>query len=124
VRARLVAPPQSLEALAQRVVGVGRRRVELEQLFERCASRLVLSRVEVRPTERLEDGCLPRLGPIGALEDDRRLGVVPAIEQRVAALEQLVGRLLGRVLRAALVTCFVLVFHGARDGGTEADETQ
>ena len=53
----------------------------------------MLAGVVVGPAERLEDRALARLEAVGPLEDDRGLGVVAALEQRVAALEQLVGGL-------------------------------
>ena len=65
MRGGLLAPAQLLEALAERVVGVVRRRVEDEQPFERLARALVLAGVEVRPTERLDDRGLVRLESIG-----------------------------------------------------------
>ena len=67
--------------------------IQFQDPFEGRASRLVLAGVEVRPPERLEDRRLPRLEAIGTLEDDRGLRVVPAGEERLTALEQLICRL-------------------------------
>jgi hypothetical protein len=97
MRAGLVAPPESFEALAQGVVRIRRRWIELEQLLERGPRGLMLAGVEVRPPERFEDRRLAGLGPVGALEDDRRLRVVPPVQQRLPTLQQFVGRLLGRL---------------------------
>jgi hypothetical protein len=98
VRPRLVPTTQLLEALAEREVRVRSGRIELEHPFEGRPRRLVLTRVEVRPTERLEDRRLARLQPIGSLEHDRSLSVVVRGEQRLATLEQVIrGLLLGLV---------------------------
>src|SRR4029079_8950139 len=53
----------------------------------------------------LEDRGLARLLSVGSLEDRRRLGEVPPLEQRLPTLEELVGGLavVGRVDRRALV---------------------
>ena len=101
MRAGLVASPEPLEALPEGVVRVRRRWIELEQLLERRPGGLMLAGVEVRPAERLEDRRLARLGPVGALEHDRRLRVVPPVEQRLPALEQLVGGVSGRASGAS-----------------------
>ena len=77
MRAGLLAPAEPLQALAEREVAVVRRRIDLEQRLERHARPLGLARVEVGPAERLEDRALARLEPVGPLEDDGGLGVVP-----------------------------------------------
>ena len=92
MRPRLAPPPEPLEALAQ---GEMRRsaRTDRPRAAPRTSPRAgsCLAGVEVRPPERLEDRALARLEPVCALEDDRGLGVMPPVEQRLAALEQLVG---------------------------------
>ena len=91
MRPRLAPPAQALEALPQPVVAVVGGRVDLEQRLEGLARPLRLPGVVERPAERLEDRAAPGLEPGGALEDDRRLGVMPAVEQLVSALEEVVG---------------------------------
>ena len=117
----LCPPVKPLEALAQSEVAVVRRRVHLEQRLERLARALGLARIEVRPPEGLEDRPLARLEPIGTLEDDRRLGVVPSVEKRLAALEQVVCGLellvvIGRIVGSE--DCMRGWWHGARRGAT------
>ena len=120
------AAPEPLEALAQREVGVVRRRVDLQQRLEGRARPLGLAGVVVRPAERLEDRALAGLQPIGALEDDRGLGVVAAVEQRLAALEQVVGALglvgSGSVRRAARIPSAPMVARIARGLCSDAAE--
>ena len=67
-------------------MAVGRRRIDVEQLLERLRRALVLAAVVVGPPERLEDRALARLQARRTLEDDRGLGVVPLLHERVAAL--------------------------------------
>ena len=55
---RLARTAEPLQALAERVVGVVGRRIDLEQLLERPPRALVLAAVVVRPAERLEDRAL------------------------------------------------------------------
>ena len=85
VRAGLVAPPETLEALAEGEVRVVRRRVDLEHLLECGARPLGLVRVEVRATEGFEDRGLRGFEAVGPLEDDRRLRVMAAREQGLPA---------------------------------------
>ena len=73
----LAPPAEELEALAERVVGVVRRRVDLEQGRERLGRSVALAAVVVGPPEQLEDGALARLLAGRPLEDDRGLGEVP-----------------------------------------------
>ena len=110
-------PAEPLQALAERVVAVVRRRVDLEQRLERRARALGLAGVVVRPAERLEDRALARLEPVGPLEDDRGLGVVASLEQRLAALEQLVGglALVGVGASSGRDDSMRRWWHGARD---------
>ena len=109
MRASLLAPAQSLQALSEGVVRVRRGRIELEDALERGAGGLVLTGVEVGPPERLEDGRLARLEPIGSLQHDRRLRVMARSEQRLTALEQLVGRfVLRRVVGSPLIHDLIL----------------
>src|SRR4051812_8797480 len=80
--------------------------VEVEQALERRARSVVLAGVVVGPAECLEDRCLAGLLAVGPLEDGRRLGEMALLEERRAALKELVRRLaiavgLGR-LRGAL----------------------
>jgi len=104
VRPGFLPPTETFQALAQRVVRVWRGRVELEDTLEGGSRLLGLAGVEVRAPERLEDRGLARLQPVRALEDDRRLRVMARFEQRLATLEQLVGRfVIGRVLRPSLI---------------------
>jgi hypothetical protein len=53
----------------------------------------VLAAVEIRPAKRLEDRLAARFEPVCAFEDDRGLRVVPAPEQLLTALEQVVSTL-------------------------------
>ncbi len=105
-------------------MGVVLGRIELEQSLERGACRLVLARVEVRATERLEDRGLAGLRAVGALEDDRRLGVMPSVEQLLAPLEQLVGALRGRVVGAGLAVRPVFVVHAEMVARNRASRRQ
>ena len=93
MRPRLARTAQALEAPAQRVVPVVRRRVDLEQRLERLPRALVLAGGEVGPPQRLEDRALAGLQARGPLQHDRGLGVVAAAHQGRATLEQLVGGL-------------------------------
>ncbi len=93
MRAGFRASAQALQALAEREVRVVGRRIDLEQRLEGDPGALMASRVEVRTTQRLQDGGLAGFQSRGPLEDDGRLRVVPAIEQLVAALEELVRAL-------------------------------
>jgi hypothetical protein len=70
------------------------RGINLEQLLERLAGTVELAGVVVRTTERLKDGALARLLACGPLEDDRRLRVMPALEQCLAPLQQRIGSLM------------------------------
>ena len=90
---RLARPAEALQALAEGVVRVVRRGIDLEHRLERLARALGLGGVEVRPAEGLEDRRLARLQPRRPLQHDRGLGVVVALEQRLPALEQVVGGL-------------------------------
>ena len=96
MRPRPIDLAEPLQALADRVVRVVRRRIDLEERLEGRARPLRLARVEVRPPERLEDRALARLQAVGPLEHDRRLREMAPVEQRVAALEQVVGGSRGR----------------------------
>ena len=75
MRPGLPSATQLLEALAQRVVPVMGRRIDLQQLFERLPRRLVLSAVVVGPTKRLEDGAFARFGGRGASVTYMAIGV-------------------------------------------------
>ena len=87
-----LASAEPFQALAQRVVGVRRGGIELEDALERRPRWLGLTGVEVGAPERLEDRRFARLQPVRAFEHDRRLGVMARREQGLTALEQLVGR--------------------------------
>jgi hypothetical protein len=78
VEARLGEAAQALERLAEGVVAVMGRWVNLEQASERLGREAPLPAHEVRPTEHLQDGPLSWLEAIRPLENDRRLGVVAA----------------------------------------------
>ena len=90
---RLVSAPELLQALAQRVMRVRRGRVEVEDPLEGGPCELVLGGVEVGAPEGLEDRCLAGFQAIRPLEHDGGLRVMTRGQQRLAALEQLVGRL-------------------------------
>ena len=92
----LPSPPEELEALAERVVGVVRRRVDLQERRERLGGPVALAAVVVRPPEQLEDGALARLLAGRPFEDDGGLGEVPAGDQGRTALVELVRALAGR----------------------------
>jgi hypothetical protein len=53
MRAGFRPSTESLEALAERVVAIGRRRVDIEERLEGAASAIGLAGVEIRPPERL-----------------------------------------------------------------------
>ena len=91
--ARRIHPTEPLERLGDRIVGVVRGRIELEEGFEGSACAFGLTRVEVGPAKRLEDRALARLEPIRSLEDDRGLREMAPLQQRMTALQQIVGRL-------------------------------
>ena len=98
MRPGLGSATELLQALAEREVRVVGGRIELEDALERRPRPVVLTGVVVGPSERLEDRGLVRLLAVGSLEDRRSLGKVALLQERLTALEQLVGRLavLGR----------------------------
>ena len=79
MRACLLRRPRRFRLWPERVVRVVRRRIDLEQRLERRPRPLGLAGVEVRPPSASRIDPLPRLQPVGALEDDRRLRVMPSV---------------------------------------------
>ena len=86
-------------------MGVVGDRVDLEERRERLPRPVVLPRVVEGPAESLENRGLARLDPRRALEHDGGRRVVALLEQVVAALQQLVGRLalVDRIVHAQMV---------------------
>jgi hypothetical protein len=104
VRRASALPAEPLLARALADMGVWRRGVDLEEPLEGLPRPVVLGGVEAGSPEGLEDRALVRLGARRAFQDDRGLGMVPVTDERLAALEQLVGAL-------AIVVVRELLFH-------------
>src|SRR5688500_18243119 len=88
--ARLVGAPRLLERAAETEVRERVDRCTLDDGAEFLARLRVPARAEVSAPERLADRGLVRLEPAGLLERDRGGRVVARLEQRAAALEEVV----------------------------------